>query len=181
MISRIAQRATLFGNFPIRWKVTTLTLANDSYSELENGLKALNNHTAGYISQPSQRQKYQTNKIEHSINMFGSTGSPFEFKRERSSISEEIIGKIGKLNMENKFDESSLLRDIFNHVKNNTTSYKYWYLVGSRQGHKNDRYLPDSLTVKQCLNRFSFLCHYLSIALHLISFLLLHQIKLNFI
>ena len=66
--------------------------------------------------------------------MFGTTGSPFEFKRERSSISEEIIGKIGKLNMENKFDESSLLRDIFNHVKNNTTAYKYWSWVKKKPG-----------------------------------------------
>ena len=108
--------------------------------------------------------------------MFGSTGSPFEFKRERSSISEEIIGKIGKLNMENKFDESSLLRDIFNHVKNNTTSYKYWFLVDSRQARTNDRYLPDSLTVKQCL-QIAFLFSAIIYQLHYTSFLFFYFIK----
>ena len=117
--------------------------------------------------------------------MFGTTGSPFEFKRERSSISEEIIGKIGKLNMENKFDESSLLRDIFNHVKNNTTTYKYWSWVRHNQGHTNDRttdLLPDNcLVYGQTVFIIAFLCSAIIYQLHYTSFLFFNFIKYNLI
>ena len=83
--------------------------------------------------------------------------------------------------MDNKFDESSLLRDIFNHVKNNTTAYKYWFWISYNQDHTNDRttdLLPDNcLVCGQTVFKIAFLRSAIIYQVHYASFPFFNFIK----